>query len=82
MEGFEPGPRDVEVDPLFCDPENDDFTVQAGSHCLPENSDFCGLIGAHGLGCGVVSVEPQSWGAIKGRYRARDETSNGEGDRK
>jgi hypothetical protein len=75
VEGLVPGPRDVEVDPLFCDPENDDFTVHSNSHCLPENSDFCGLIGAHGQGCGVIAVEGESWGGIKARYRMEGSSS-------
>jgi hypothetical protein len=68
-EYFVPGPTDREVDPLFCDPDSEDFAVSSESPCLPENSLGCGLIGAFGLGCGAVHVEPQSWGRIKGAYR-------------
>jgi hypothetical protein len=79
VEGLVSGPRDVEVDPLFCDPENDDFTVHANSHCLPEHSDTCELIGAHGLGCGVIAVEGESWGGIKAKYRTEGAGSWKEG---
>lgn len=41
-------------DPLFCDPENGDYTLAANSPCLPGNHPDgydCGLIGALGEGC-------------------------------
>ncbi len=40
----------ISVDPLFCDPENGDYTLSANSPCAPRNSP-CGLIGALGVGC-------------------------------
>jgi hypothetical protein len=43
-------------DPLFCDRQNDDYTLDAASPCLPGNHPEgaeCGLIGASGLGCGA-----------------------------
>jgi hypothetical protein len=67
--GYDLGPTDQEVDPLFCDPENGDLTVSAKSPCLPENSGECGQIGALGQGCGAVSVEDRSWGSVKAAYR-------------
>jgi hypothetical protein len=63
-------PTDRIVDPLFCDEETGDLTLQAASPCLPDLSGGCGLIGAESQGCGVVSVDPQSWGKVKGAYRA------------
>jgi hypothetical protein len=51
----------ISEDPLFCDPENGDFTLAENSPCLPGNHPDgvdCGLIGAFGEGCGpVVGVE-------------------------
>jgi hypothetical protein len=70
---FDPGPTDREVDPLFCDVEAEDFTVDVHSPCLPGNSMGCGLIGAFGEGCGTISVDPSSWGAIKNAYRRFEE---------
>jgi hypothetical protein len=76
VEDFSMGPNDRIVDPLFCDPEAHDFTLQAGSPCLPENSGICGQIGALGLGCGATAVGPDgeriSWGAVKEQYRVGD----------
>jgi hypothetical protein len=69
------GPGDVVADPLFCDPENGDFTLSSQSPCLPGNHPDgvdCGLIGAFGQGCGPVSIEKLSWGRIKGMYRDDD----------
>ncbi len=66
---FTPGPSDREVDPRFCDVSSEDFTVHGDSPCLPPHSLGCGLIGAFGAGCGTVSIEPKSWGRIKGAYQ-------------
>jgi hypothetical protein len=67
--GIPLGDTDREVDPHFCDPGNGDFTVEYGSPCVEPGSLGCGQIGAFGVGCGTVSVEPKSWGRIKGLYR-------------
>jgi hypothetical protein len=67
--GFTMASTSREVDPLFCDGPNGDFTVQDSSTCLPANSLGCGLIGAFGQGCGTVSIQQGSWGSIKGGYR-------------
>jgi hypothetical protein len=69
IEGYDLYPTDIFVDPLFCDPENEDWHLTKGSPCLPEGSGACGLIGAFGVGCGTVSVERSSWGRIKELYR-------------
>jgi hypothetical protein len=66
---YTPGPTDMEVDPLFCDPSQKDFTVSESSPALPANSGACGQIGALGEGCGPVTVGPESWGMTKSRYR-------------
>jgi hypothetical protein len=67
--GYPLDPTDREIDPLFCDQEAGDFTLREGSPCLPEDPFGCGLVGALGQGCGAVSIESKSWGAIKGLYR-------------
>ena len=59
------------ADPLFCDAENGDYTLDVCSPCLPGNHPDgvgCGLIGALGQGCGATAVEETSWGRIKGLY--------------
>lgn len=59
-------------DPLFCNPENGDYTLNNCSPCLPGNHPEgadCGLIGALGQGCGATPVEETSWGRIKSLYR-------------
>jgi hypothetical protein len=59
------------LDPLFCDPENGDYTLDGCSPCLPGNHPDgvdCGLIGALGQGCGATPVEESSWGRIKSLY--------------
>jgi hypothetical protein len=54
------------VDPLFCDPFTDNFTVSKDSPALGEH----GPIGAFpNPGCGDgVAVESATWGRIKARY--------------
>jgi hypothetical protein len=61
------------VDPLFCNPDAGDWTLQQHSPCLPTDPSGCGQIGAFGQGCGAVSVESRSWGKIKGFYRGDPE---------
>jgi hypothetical protein len=41
----------VSGDPLFCDPESDDFTVSGSSPCLQADGPCQGLIGAFSVGC-------------------------------
>jgi predicted outer membrane repeat protein len=66
--------ENIEADPMFCDPGNDNYFVRTNSPCLPQYN-ACGLLmGAHGSGCGPglsagSSVEPSSWGKVKARYR-------------
>ncbi|MCK4546467.1 MAG: right-handed parallel beta-helix repeat-containing protein [Candidatus Eisenbacteria sp.] len=45
----------ISEDPLFCDPENDDYRLQPGSPCAPfsEPNPECDLIGALPVGCGA-----------------------------
>lgn len=68
-DGFTLDTTDVITDPLYCSSDEGDFTVSGNSPCLPKNSNGCGLIGAWGEGCGVVSVESESWAKTKARYR-------------
>jgi hypothetical protein len=57
-------------DPLFCDRENEEFTLCANSPCLPGET-WPQLVGAHGAGCPPCesATEPTSWGGIKALYR-------------
>lgn len=48
----------ISEDPLFCDPENGNFTLAEGSPCLPDFNPGCGLMGAHGIGCGTPAGVP------------------------
>ena len=59
----------ISEDPLLCDPENQDYSLQRASPCAPENNPECGLIGAWPVGCGSTPVEESTWGAIKGMFR-------------
>lgn len=68
VERFEGLDGNFTADPLFCDAAAGDLTLREDSPCLPPASG-CGLVGALGVGCGTVSVSPDSWGAVKGRYR-------------
>lgn len=70
--GYTPQPTDRIADPLFCDADAGVFTVREGSPCLPGGVPGCGQIGAWGEGCGIVSVQPTSWGRIKHLYREGD----------
>ncbi|MEZ5065551.1 MAG: right-handed parallel beta-helix repeat-containing protein [bacterium] len=71
--GIPLSPTDREIDPLYCDPESGDFTVQENSPCVEPGALGCGQIGAFPAGCGIVSVESSPWSQIKDLYR-RGET--------
>ena len=42
------------ADPLFCDPDAEDFTVHGQSPAAPKNSGKCGRIGAYLPACGIA----------------------------
>jgi hypothetical protein len=57
-------------DPLFCGPDN--YYLHSDSPCSPGNHPDgidCGLIGPLPVGCGPVSTEETTWGAVKALYR-------------
>lgn len=49
------------ADPLFCNPEAENFTLIVNSPCAPPGLTGCSLIGALPVGCGPVSVDVLSW---------------------
>jgi serine protease len=62
------------ADPLFCDTEGGDFSVESCSPCLPGNHpdayDCGGVIGAIGEGCACgTAAAPSTWGSIKAMFR-------------
>ncbi|MCK4306458.1 MAG: hypothetical protein KAY24_19610, partial [Candidatus Eisenbacteria sp.] len=46
----------ISADPLFCDPDNADFTLAESSQCSPAGNPSCGLIGARPVGCALHSM--------------------------
>ena len=58
----------ISADPLFCDPEEGDFTIYDTSPCAPDSSGCGQLIGALGVDC-ITPVEAASWGRVKSLYR-------------
>ena len=61
----------ISADPLFCDPENGDFTLHEDSPCAPFTppNEECDLIGAWPVGCEVTAIHSTSWGGIKAMFR-------------
>ena len=57
-------------DPLFCDPENGDFTLDAASPCAPfsEPNPECDLIGVWPIGCGLTVTDSRTWSDVKSLY--------------
>jgi hypothetical protein len=60
----------VNTDPLFCDKDNEEYSLCENSPCLPGET-WPSLVGAHGSDCPPCesATEPASWGAIKAMYR-------------
>jgi hypothetical protein len=61
----------ISEDPLFCDPENRDFSIDCGSPCAPFSppNPECDLIGASSVGCGGTPTIRSTWGGIKSLFR-------------
>jgi hypothetical protein len=64
--------QNFSADPLFCDPDGGELTLEGSSPCAP--SGPCALVGALGVGCvataaPAAAVQSTSWGAVKTRYR-------------
>ncbi|MEZ5066615.1 MAG: right-handed parallel beta-helix repeat-containing protein [bacterium] len=69
FQNYTPKPTDLQADPLFCNPDANDFHVAEQSPCAPGGIPSCGQIGAWPVGCGLVSIQATSWGRIKSLYR-------------
>ena len=49
------GMENIDSNPIFCDPENGDYTLAANSSCLGTGEDG-NNIGAFGIGCGPIDI--------------------------
>jgi predicted outer membrane repeat protein len=59
----------ISLDPLHCDPVNNDFYLAENSPCAPGNSGCGVLIGPEVVNCPPSAVTSTTWGAIKSTYR-------------
>jgi hypothetical protein len=61
----------ISEDPLFCDPDNGDFTLECTSPCAPFSppNPECDLIGAWPVGCGGTPTTRSTWGGVKALFR-------------
>jgi hypothetical protein len=64
----------ISANPLFCDTDGGNLSVESCSPCLPGNHpdeyDCGGVIGALGGGCPCgAGTEAATWGTIKGKFR-------------
>ena len=55
--GISPGEGCISADPVFCDPENEDYYLSFLSPCVGTGQNGAD-IGALGMGCGLVIVTP------------------------
>jgi hypothetical protein len=64
-------PENLYEDPLFCNIDEDNFTLCENSPCLAGNNSWSELIGAYGQGCGECDapVEAVAWSGIKSLFR-------------
>jgi len=68
VQGIEPSPTDLAIDPLFCDASQDD--VRLASNSSLADSAGCGPIGAFGIGCETTPVlvdQFSAWRETDGR---------------
>lgn len=69
-----PGDLNFFLDPQFCGvPGSGNYYLKSTSPCLPENNPYGAplSIGPLGIGCGAVSIETTTWGAIKAMYQGK-----------
>jgi hypothetical protein len=59
----------IAEDPMFCDPDNNDFHINCSSPCAPDYNPECALIGAWDVGCGSTATKRESWSSLKALYR-------------
>jgi hypothetical protein len=67
LAGLEGIDGNIGADPLFCDLEQEDLHLDAGSPCLPGGE--CDRMGAWPVGCGSTPATVVSWGALKSLFR-------------
>lgn len=58
IEDYGSQPTNISLDPLFCDPDADNFFIQDTSPCVPNSPPNygCAQIGAFPIGCGLSSI--------------------------
>jgi hypothetical protein len=56
------------TDPLFCDPDAGDYSLDAESPCMPANNGCEELIGAYKASCNVTATPSTSISAVKSLY--------------
>jgi hypothetical protein len=64
-------PENLYQDPLFCNIDDDNFTLCENSPCLPEGNSWGELIGAYDQGCGECDAPTllTAWGQLKSIFR-------------
>jgi len=67
IEGGWSGTGNIDLNPLFCDPNANDFSLQSDSPCAPDNNDCGILMGAWPVGCST-STREASWSSLKCLY--------------
>jgi hypothetical protein len=52
---------EIDIDPVLCDPANDDFSISAHSPAAPANNTCGQLLGAYGPACDIPAPPPTTW---------------------
>lgn len=63
VDGGWAGEGNIDCDPMFCDPGNDDFHLDSGSCCIGAGEGGAD-IGAYGVGCGLEIPTLSQWGLL------------------
>ena len=68
IDNDELGDDEIIADPMFCNPDEDEFGLYDISPAAPANNPCGELIGAYPVMCTTTSVLSTSWGGIKSLY--------------
>jgi predicted outer membrane repeat protein len=60
----------LSADPIYCEPETENYGLRDDSPCAPDFNPDCGLVGAYDVACAKPTpVRTVTWGTLKSLFR-------------